>query len=490
MGKLYSTITRVVSNIVGVVAPGAAIKYSQRRQALATYAGASKSGPNRAWLPANKSADEIIRTDHQLLRARARSLIRDSSHLSGAIRKITNNVIYKGIEPQPKLKTSAGELREAQNTRASNAWERWAEAVNFYEKEQLVMRHLWQDGELFVHFYFDESLLQQGIIPLGIELLECDHLDTSVSKIMSQSNTKQGIEYDEQGRARAYWLFPEHPGESQWIAWHGSERYPAEVVQHIFLRDRISQNRGVPWLSPIIMEMRDYYEYQSSERTAARLAAAFGIFVTTPYPEAIGDGSPIGGDGSEVTGEDVPDYLESGRIQQLPAGWDIRVAENKRPGSNYESFVKNMLKGGSTGLGMSYEAFSNDYTDASYASARSASLEERRGYQVQQKILTKMFHQECWDRLLRMNSLARVESLPKEMPVTWLLPGWPWVDPDKDSKAAERDIKNGLNSRHRVIQERGGNYQDILEDLQQEKEDGFVPPETEKESNDAASDSE
>jgi capsid protein len=29
----------------------------------------------------------------------------------------------------------------------------------------------------------------------------------------------------------------------------------------------------------------------------------------------------------------------------------------------------------------------------------------------------------------------------------WVTPGWPWVDPEKDMKAAERAIRDGLSTR-------------------------------------------
>lgn len=475
MGKMYGAITGAVSQLIGTVAPGAAMNYIRRRSALAGYAAASRSGPNKAWRPSNQSADQLIKSDHKMLRARARSLARDSSHVSGALRKITNNVVFKGIHPQARLKTQAGDLKDTQNDRAEYHFRRWAEAVGLREKEQLVLRHLWTDGELFAHWFFDPDLLEQGIIPLGLELLECDHLDTSRGSLSGgDANIKQGIEYNDRGRPVAYWLYPEHPGDSTWLSMSGSKRYPAETITHIFIRERISQNRGVPWLTSIIMEMRDFSEYQNAERIAARLAAAFGIFVTIPYPEQFGSGvSPIGGDGETMNADNLPDYLEPGRIQPLPPGMDIKAASYERPGQTYEPFTKTTLRGASTGAGMSYEAYSNDYTDASYASARSASLEERRGYQVQQSFLLRMLHQQAWDRLFELNQLSRTDSLPRFIPVVWQVPGWPWVDPDKDSKAAERDIKNGLNSRHKVCMERGSDYEEIIQDLQREADDGF-----------------
>lgn len=472
--KIFDRISNLIASTVGIAAPGAALKYLSKRKALSSYAAASPAGPNQAWRPSNKSADEMIKKDHSLLRARARALVRDSSHVWGAMRKITNNVVSTGIKLQANIQKSNGDLDASANGTAEKAWRDWTEAVGFFEKEILVLRHLWQDGELFVHYFFDEDLLAQGIIPLGVELLECDHLDTGKSTFgipESGNVVKQGIEYNKAGNPVAYWLFPEHPGDSSWLGRGASKRYPADRVDHIFLRERISQNRGIPWMASVIIEMWDFKEYQNSERTAARMAAALAVFLKTQFPEGMGD---IGlGSGEDDDGDGIPDYLEPNRIYQLPYGMDISVASHDRPGSTYEPFTKTSLRGASTGFGMSFEAFSNDYTDASYASARSASLEERRGYRVQQTLLVTRFHAQCWKRLLDMNERAKVVRMGRDIPVVWQLPGWPWVDPDKDSKAAERDIKNGLNSRRKVTAERGADYDEINKDLDREAEDGF-----------------
>lgn len=459
----YNAWTRFMAMSIGRVAPGLAINYVRRRNALASYSAATLSGPNQAWRPTNKTADEIIKTDHAMLRARARSLVRNSSHVAGAMRKITNNVVYKGIRPQ------------SENETAEKAWKEWADAVKWHEIETLVVRHWWQDGEIFVHYYPDQDLADAGLIPLGVELLECDHLDTTQTGPDGdgRGTWKQGILLSPTKKPLGYQLYPEHPGDSAWISYGNSVFLPSLMTDHLFLKDRISQHRGVPWLHSIIMEMRDFSEFQSNERLAQRLMSAFGIFLKTVYPEHIPSGAPLGGTG-DITIDDVPDYIEPARVQALPPGVEPYSVSYDRPGRTYEPFVKTSLRGVSTGINMSYEAFTNDYTDASYSSARSASLEERRGYQVQQLFLVNQLHQSAWRRLWFMNSLTRtVPGIPEVVPVEWQFPGWPWVDPDKDSKAAERDIKNGIDSRHEVVSSRGKDYGKIQADLDKEEKDGF-----------------
>ena len=61
-------------------------------------------------------------------------------------------------------------------------------------------------------------------------------------------------------------------------------------------------------------------------------------------------------------------------MQMLPPGTKIHAEGFQRPCSNYGQFTNVSLKGASAGFGMSYEAFSNDYSDASYSSARAATL--------------------------------------------------------------------------------------------------------------------
>ncbi len=474
--KSIDKLSRVVAGTIGVFAPEAAIRYLSRRARLAYYTGASPKGPNKNWNPTNKTEDALLARDRSRLLARARDLERNSAHISGAISKIANNVVYTGIFPQAQIKDiETGKQKKGLNDFVERRWKEWAKApeINFYDIQELVLRHLWVDGECLVHRFYDPDLKKRGLCPLGIEVLEADFLDHTLNGTLENGNRiRSGIEFNKRGRPVAYHLFAEHPGDTFFGGNYGdSRRIPASEIKHIYHKKRASQTRGVSWLAAVIIEMRDFQEYQSSERTAARLASAFGIFVESPYPEHQIN-HPLLQQETEYTSiEDIPEYIESGRIDTLPPGMKISAAQFQRPGQSYEPFTKTSLKGASAGSGMSYENFSNDYAESTYSSARQAILEERRGYRKMQMFLNRHFNEWVWDRWLEAaetaNLLGRIGT---DVPVIWQNPGWPWIDPQKDAKGAETELKLKINNRRRLAAERGLNWDDEIEQLEEEEE--------------------
>ena len=466
--------TRAVARAIGAVAPGYAMRWMSRRAVLANYTGARPDGPNKGWNPRNESADALLHRDRLRLLARARDLERNSGHISGAINKIANNVIYTGIFPQARLRGPDGKLLKDENNRIEELHKEWAESdeVQFYDKQELVLRHLWVDGECLVHDFLDRDLLKKGVVPFGVELFEPDYLDHSMNTQAENGGViKAGIEYNAKGRPAAFHVFKQHPGEGLWGSAFGeTRRIPVENIRHVYHQKRASQGRGVSWLASIIMEMRDFSEYQSSERIAARLMSAFGLFVESPYPEhqlinPIHDDSQYPGIG------DVSKYIEPGRIDVLPPGVKVSSHQYSRPGDTYAPFTKTSLKSASTGSGISYENFSNDYEGATYSSARQAVLEERRGYRKLQFFLNRHFNSWMWSKwIMYAQNAGMVGREPRAVPVQWQNPGWPWIDPSKDAKGAEMELKMKINTRRRLAAERGLDWDEEIEEYAEENE--------------------
>ncbi len=446
--------TKIVSGAIGLFFPRAALQYAMSRTILKKgYMGGSLRGPDRMWNPGNDSPDKINQVSRDILRARARDLLRNSPYMGGAIQKIVNNVVYTGIKPQFKHK-NADKLEEMFN--------KWAFKVGFYEKQQLALSQMFVDGEVLGVHTASRHLREKGLCPMNFRLYEADYLDESHD---NEEAVQGGIQYDAEGWPEKYRLYKTHPGESINVE---SDWLPAKNVVHLYREKRAGQRRGVSEIATIIMEMRDFTEYQNNERIAARLASAFGVMLESPYPEHQ-QTNPITGEGAG-TGTTVPNYIEAGRIDVLPMGLKPHIVENKRPGHNYEPYTRVSLRGVSAGLGLSYETFSNDYSMATYSSARSAALEERRGYRVLQDLLVHAF---CMPAIDAWWGYAGLVGLVEgDMPeVGWQAPGWPWVDPMKDARAAAVKMGLKITSRRRLAAEAGDDIDEIDKEIEDDKVD-------------------
>ena len=480
--SLHNAVTACVTGVLGVFAPQTALRYAAARNVLMAYDAARRDGPNGGWNPRDGNADHLIARDRKLVQARARHLAINSPNIAGALRKICDNVVFTGIMPQAQLRTNDGARDRIRNDRVEADFRAWAEEVDLHETQRLAVRHLWQDGGYLLHYTFSQRLLDAGLIPLRPVMLDLDRLAREVHGELGNGNIALwGQEFNASGERVAFHVRRCDPLSAVSMRYE-TVRIPAEWCRMVMVRDRIGQTQPMSWLASIIMTMHDFTEYQTSERIAARLAAAFGVFIKLPDTTLGGgnglDGNPLGGtlgtlaggkgtDGSTITPRK---FIESGRIDVLPPGADIAVAKSDRPGLTYEPFTRTSLRNASAGVGMSAEAFSNDYSQASYSSARSASLEERRGYRVQQHLLNVHHNGPIWSMwcLMRHAFGFGSETGGRVIPVRWQTPGWQWVDPAKDAQAAETRLRLGLTTRRDLCAEAGVDFDEILEGLAEE----------------------
>ncbi len=458
--------TKSVAGLIGLVAPAAALRWASNRQKMLSYVGASRSGHNAAWLPRRRSADAELRKDNALLVARARDLVNNNVYVSGGLEKLTDNVVRTGIFPQLVHARTGEALNNLEEK-----WKKWAKKVAFVEKQKLVFRHWWVDGEILVHDWLDTSFLPLKLCPLRLTLHESDILDETVDGVLNKDEfAKRGVVFNLKGDPVRYECYSAHPGD--YLPRSLSRvSYSAEHMLHFFVPQRASQTRGVSRLAQLIEEIYDLAEYKSSERIAARLAAAFGVFVkTSDY--SVTAANVLGGLPSGEQSLELGDYIEPGRIQQLPVGTEIQVAKNDRPGTTYEPYLKSSLKGQSVGFGLRYGNFSHDYTDSSYSSERSASLDERRGWVVQQGILNEKFNQPVFEKWLTTAFAAGLlDGLhPEDVVVRWQNPGWSWIDPTRDAKAAQMELDMGVTTRRQICAAKGLDFDEILSELKKEEE--------------------
>lgn len=457
---------------------------------LRGYQAGDPGGPNRRFRPRRATGDGDIRRGLRLMVDRCRDQIANNPGIRGAVQRITNNAVRDGIAPRFLFRARDGKLDAATNRAWYALFCRWARyaALNrrqsLWEIQRQTLRLMYTDGELYIHRAWDTRI--PGIPALRLELIERDMLDTSVDGELDNGNlARSGKEMSPQtGEILAYHFLRQHPADYRWRgSVNRARRVPAEEIIDVHDTDRISQTMGVPWLASLVMESYDLDEYRAYERIGAKLAAAFAVFVrnANPVSSPLGGLGVVPGSGNSWPGTwgdsvaPLPDYIEPGRIQALPANTDISIASHNRPGNQYGPYVQESRRTQSTGLGMSYEAFSNDYTDASYSSARSGALEERLTYQGLQFFLSEKLLDPVVRWFIEASVLAGLNPAPmpgfRENPWPWLEcfvqsnPGWQWVDPRSDAAASETKIRNILSSRSREMMQTGLDFDEVLDEL-------------------------
>ncbi|NCD13693.1 MAG: phage portal protein [Bacteroidia bacterium] len=472
-----------------IIAPsGLPARRSLAVSALRDYAAGATAGPNQNFRPRPRSADFDIRRAVANIVGRCRDQAKNNPSISGAIKRIVNNVVRFGIRPQFQFR-SDGRIDIAANRAWEALFSRWARYADltgkksYWKMQRLGLAQVWPDGGFFLHRTWSKKSIP-GVPDLRIEMLERDHLDRTVDGTLPNGNqARGGREFDDDGQVIAYHLFRNHPGDYQ-AGRSGlhSERIPASEIIDVWDQDWISQTMPVPWLAAVVIEAYNLAEFRDYSMIAAKLETAFGMFIKSNYPDLGHPGLglqqvPGQAAASEwpTTWADMPDYIEPGRIQSIPFGTDIVFPSNTRPGPQYEPFVRESRRQQAVGLGMSYEAYAADYTAASYSSARSGSLEERLSYQGMQFFLDEEMNQKVAAWFIEAAWLAglnptpmpgfRFDPYPYLEAVTPQNPGWSWVDPYKDGQASELKIKNALSNHRREAAGQGIDFDENLDEL-------------------------
>ena len=430
-------------------------------------------------LGSNSSADSVVRSDLRTLRARSRTLAENNEYVAGFIKKaITNVVGVNGILLQSKVKNSKGKIDSKFNTAIEDLWKKFCKrehtSINgldsFIGILKLAIRHLITDGEILVRILKGKFINQFGF---SLQVIEADCLDIEHNLVLSDGNViRMGVEIDQWGKPVAYWLFEKHP-EALYdmdTKRNNRVRISAEEIIHLFVRERASQNRGLPWLSSAILRLHMLGSYEEAALVASRVGASqMGFFVNGVGAQE----QQYMGDDTDEAGSPINE-VAPGQLEKLPSGWDFKSFNPQYPHEAFMPFTKSMLRGIAASLGISYNSLASDLESTSYSSMRSGALEERDQWSMIQKFIVDNLVRpiaEGWIKQLGLTSLINfkypydqvIESLEYQ-PKTWA-----WVDPRSEMAAKAIELENRITSRSKICKEAGYDYEDILRDLAEEK---------------------
>lgn len=453
------------------VPPARAISRVVRRASV--YQGAAANRLLGDWIATLQPPDEEMRWSLERLRARCRELSRNNSYCVQYLGLLADNVVGPhGIKIQAQTRNADGELSDLINDKIEDAWDRWSESVTIdgrfsrLELEHQLIESVARDGEIFVreHVGFPNEF-GYALEPIDADLLDVDY---NIAAGTNRNEIRMGVEVDTNGRPLAYWFWDGPITGLGLETLRRRRRIPATEVIHLFHPKRVHQTRGLPWLTPAMLPLREVDSYQENAVIAARVGAAQMAFLTK-RPEAEGEGV--------VADEDnlVEMNVEPGQIPVAPDGYDIASWNPNHPNTNHADFVKTELRRVATALGVSYNVLCNDLESVNFASYRAGLLPERdRWRKLQTWFISRwskrIFRGFLSSALLTGALILDTRDFRRFLEVRYSPRGWPAVDPKDETEAAIAAIGAGLASRRGFLAEQGKDVEEIFEDIRDENE--------------------
>jgi lambda family phage portal protein len=449
----------IVDKVVGYFSPLAESKRINARlkteMNIRAY-DAAKSFKTDDWTSANQSNSANAETRGAIspLRNKARDAVRNNAHATKAINTIVSNTVGSGIVPNIKGKNSL------QTKRIQQAWKEWGETnlcdsngqSNFASLQALALMSVVESGEILAV----KEIINQDYT---IRILESDFIyDITGLTILEQTgiSLNQGVKVDQNGRVVSYLLYKNHPGDFLGT----SERYeiPADSVCHVFRKTRPGQLRGVTWFHPVIRTLEDLSQFENATLISKKIQACFSVLIKATETDSTM--SP-----SDLQSRRLQDnMLEPGSIRYLNPGEEAQMVAPAGT-QDYDPFTKAQLRKVASGLGITYEALTSDYSQVNFSSGRMGHLEFRKNVETWRwSMLIPQFCEPAFEHFLKWCRLEK--GIPTEgVTAQWVPPSWSMIDPEKEIAATRSAIRAGLTSYPNAVRELGYDPDLLLEEI-------------------------
>ena len=492
-----------LDKVICAIAPRTGLKREAARRALnvmnsgyGEYGASERKKAMRGFFAEGGSAKEDIDKNVDILRRRSRELYSGGSSIAtGAIKTMRTNVIGRGLVLNPKIDAAKLGISEEKaseiETKIAREFALWAETTacdierknTFSELQQLAFINWLLSGDLLVLFRTTER--PKMPYDLRIQLVEADRISTPDDKAF-EKNITEGIETNENGEVKAYWVRNNHPysdneDETKWVkieAYGKTTGRPNAL--HIMNDERVGQKRGLPFLSPVIADLKQIGRYTDAELDAAVIAAYFTTFIEKeenrgePFPpgEAIHEAAKIEPE------DDTTIELGPGLIYDLAAGEHVKTVQPGRPNTAFGEFTNQMAKHIGAALEMPPEVLFKSFT-ASYSASKGALSEAWKMFRMYRQWLINDFCQPIYEEwLCEAVSKGRIaapgffqdEAIRKAYSgAEWNGPAQGMLDPVKEANAATIRIKSGISTREREAMEiNGSSFKENVKKLESE----------------------
>ncbi|HTB47003.1 MAG TPA: phage portal protein [Acetobacteraceae bacterium] len=467
--------------------------------------------------------------------ARARDAERNDGWAKGGVTKILDTVIGANFRPISKpdyralayftgIKGFDAVWADEFGHAIDACWRTWAGDINHYcdgmqclTMAQLcwvAMRHNLLDGDALGGLLYRPELLGPGKAryATALQLIDPDRL-SNPQLTFDKNVMRGGVEVDNFGVPEGYWIRRAHAGDwfnaAKSVHWDYFPRrtpWGRPIIVHSFDHDRAGQHHGgAGVLTSVLQRMRMLMRYDSAEMEAAIINAIFAAYVKSPYdPQMVAEA--MDSDHAEETAlgayqeqrnefwdERKRMWLGGSQVTHLFPGEEIGQVRAERPASNYEPFEVQVLRHIASGMGITYEQISGDFSRTNFSSFRGATNEVKKTFDRRAKNFDSGFFMPV--RGAAVEEFMDVEDVPlpagappfEEFRLAYsscrlLRPGRGWTNPLDEIRASGLAMQYGLSTlEEQAADAMGEDWEEIVDqraiEIQRFKDRGLELPE-------------
>jgi lambda family phage portal protein len=468
-----------------------------QRQAQRSFETAETPAWTESWPTHAAPINDDLARQLPTLWARAAGLARNNEWAQRYLIELDDGVLGPNGMPLQMRMVGArsGKQDTATNNRIEAAWRAWGDqacevsGVPWAEVETLALNTLARRGELLYRFRPNP----RAYMGFQIQLLDPMLLDVSLNRDYGGNRIRMGKEIDDDGRPVAFWLLMAKTGDApgQYVTLGRHVRIPAAEIRHHYLVEEPGQLRGIPWLSVGARRLWMLRDFEESAAVASSNAAKRQGFFYTPTGEAPTIADTIVNrvlDVAEKAGKVLsPEEIQQlqaaadkfvttvpGQFDTLPQGTQFAPFESKWPEVSAEGYIKGHVRAWAAARGMSYVSIGNDLEAVNYSSAQVGILAEREHLKKTQHRLRNWLHREVFAQWLPWAVLYTTGLSPDRVELyvsaaTWQMRRWSPLDPLKQAKADETNLRLKLTSRRRVQLRNGEDPDEIAAEVLEEE---------------------
>lgn len=456
-----------LDRLIAWIDPVAGSRRLAHRRALDVHAraydAARRDQRTMSWQTSGSSANTEANAAEELVRNRARDLLRNNGFAVQIVETVADHVVGTGI-----IGTPVG-VNGRSRQRLVQAFNDWTHECDFdgdndlYGLQWLAAKAMEESGACLIRLRRVQFEAGVTIAPLRLQVLEPDFIDTTKNGTTAEGGMiDRGIQYDALGRKQGYWLYDHHPGDMAQFGLRTRSQLstfvPAAEVIYLYAKLRPGQDRGMPLLAPAVMTLRDLDGYFEAELVRKRIESCLAAFITTD--EA--DGLPLNDGTRERAPDGRPiDKFSPAMITRLRPGEEVTIAQ-PAPAQGVGEFATLMLRECAAAAGVMYEHATGDFRQVNYSSWRAGHHGFRR--RMERKQWHVMVHKACRPigGRFREALLAAGLAPAARFSMRWTPPGFISVDPYKDAQADLMNLRNGTVTPSQLVEEKGYDYLEFL----------------------------